>query len=351
MKPTTPGAWFFPGSSVAAAIALAAGFAAASAAEPANLAIVATPSTSYVSGHEKLEAIHDGFVPANSHDKSHGTHGNWPRTGTQWVQYDWPRPAFIKAVQVYWFTDGGGLQIPKAARLKYWNGSDFVPVPGASVGVEADKFNEAAFAEISTTKLRLEFDSDGGASTAVVEWRVLDSGKTPNFPPVVRAGGERVVIQGGQTYLEGMILDDGRPKGSCQAEWSKQSGPGRVSFAAANQPATTARFSAPGEYVLTLTANDGEASASDSLRVTVQPNPPKTHLEPVWTTAYQVSSPFWQPRLKNLIVNWIPHCIQKCEDPESKEGGIDNFVQARRKLAGRAGRETHRRRLRQHLGL
>jgi DUF1680 family protein len=50
-----------------------------------------------------------------------------------------------------------------------------------------------------------------------------------------------------------------------------------------------------------------------------------------------VSSPFWRPRLKNLIVNWIPHCVQKCEDPESKEGGIENFVQAARKLAGQSG--------------
>ncbi len=316
---------------------LAGSLAAALSAEPANLAIAATPSTSYVSGHERLDAINDGFTPVNSHDKSHGTHGNWPRTGTQWVQFDWPQPAFINAVQVYWFTDDGGLRIPKAARLKYWNGSDFALVPGASVGVEPDKFNETRFGEISTSRLRLEFDSDGGASTAVVEWRVLDSGRTPNFPPIVKAGVARVVVLSGQTYLEGVIKDDGRPKGLREANWSKHSGPGRVRFDAANQSATTARFSAPGEYVLKLTGSDGEANASDTLKVRVQPNPPKGHLDPVWTTSYMVSSPFWKPRLKNLIVNWIPHCIQKCEDPESKEGGIDNFVQARRKLAGEPG--------------
>ena len=53
----------------------------------ANLALVATSSTSFVSGHETITALNDGATPANSNDKSHGAYGNWPRTGTQWVQY------------------------------------------------------------------------------------------------------------------------------------------------------------------------------------------------------------------------------------------------------------------------
>jgi len=48
-----------------------------------NLALVATPSTSYVSGHETLNAVNDGFTPSHSNDKRHGAYGNWPRTGTQ----------------------------------------------------------------------------------------------------------------------------------------------------------------------------------------------------------------------------------------------------------------------------
>ena len=58
----------------------------------ANLAPLATPSTSYVSGHETLGAINNGYSPRHSDDKSHGAYGNWPRTGTQWVQLDWSRP-------------------------------------------------------------------------------------------------------------------------------------------------------------------------------------------------------------------------------------------------------------------
>lgn len=38
--------------------------------EQANLALIARPSTSFVSGHETLSAINDGFTPAHSDDKS-----------------------------------------------------------------------------------------------------------------------------------------------------------------------------------------------------------------------------------------------------------------------------------------
>src|SRR5436190_2079039 len=56
-----------------------------------NLAMYAKASTSFVSGYESLEAINDGVEPRNSRDHDHGAYGNWPRTGTQWVQYEWPR--------------------------------------------------------------------------------------------------------------------------------------------------------------------------------------------------------------------------------------------------------------------
>ena len=86
----------------------------------ANLALVAASSTSYVSGHETITALNDGSTPENSKDKSHGACGNWPRTGTQWVQYDWTKPISTKRMEVYWFDDHNGVRLTKACRLKYW---------------------------------------------------------------------------------------------------------------------------------------------------------------------------------------------------------------------------------------
>src|SRR5215510_6511574 len=53
-----------------------------------NLAVVATPSASYVSGDTSLGALNDESVPRSSHDNRRGSYGNWNRTGTQWVQYE-----------------------------------------------------------------------------------------------------------------------------------------------------------------------------------------------------------------------------------------------------------------------
>ncbi|UCH13416.1 MAG: hypothetical protein JSV22_09900, partial [Bacteroidales bacterium] len=36
----------------------------------ANIALVATPTTSYVSPWETIDAVNDGFTPAHSNDKS-----------------------------------------------------------------------------------------------------------------------------------------------------------------------------------------------------------------------------------------------------------------------------------------
>jgi uncharacterized protein len=108
----------------------------------ANLALVAAASTSYVSGHETITALNDGSSPAHSDDKSAGAYGNWPRTGTQWVQYDWNQPIQTDRIEVYWFDDQRGVRLPVACRLKHWDGKSFVAVPGATgLGLEANRFN------------------------------------------------------------------------------------------------------------------------------------------------------------------------------------------------------------------
>jgi uncharacterized protein len=302
-----------------------------------NLALVAKVTTSFVSGHENLSAVNDGWTPANSDDKSRGAYGNWPQSGTQWVAYEWSRPISTAKIEVYWFDDQRGVRLPKACRLLSWNGNAFVPVSDAKgLGLLANQFNVTEFAEVTTSKLRLEFDSNGGSSTGILDWRVYDSGKSPNFPPSVSAGIDRTVILGGKTYLEGSIKDDGKPKAAPTMQWSKASGPGEVFFADAAKIQTTAEFSAVGAYVLKFTGDDGESSATDTLTVTVDPRPQGTHLNAVPTTAYAITSPLWRARAKALIVNWIPHCIKKIEDPKVPEGGIENFAQAGLKLAGRA---------------
>lgn len=302
---------------------------------PVNLAVVAHPSTSFVSGHETIHALNDDSSPAHSDDKSRGAYGNWPRTGTQWVQYEWSQPIKTDRVEVYWFDDGRGVRVPTACRLLFWDGAGFVPVPGAEgPGLAANRFNVAAFPEIATARLRLEFDGRETFSTGLLEWRVFDSGGSPNFAPAVEAGVDRVVVLAGQTYLDGRVKDDGKPRATPSVRWSQESGPGKATFADARALSTTARFSKLGTYTVALTANDGQLSSVARVQVAVDPTPRERPLREVANSAYTISNPFWRARAKALIVNWIPHCIRQIEDPATKEGGIQNFVEAGRKLAG-----------------
>ena len=151
-----------------------------------NVALFAEPSTSFVSGHEAIDAVNDGFKPANSNDKRYGAYGNWAHRGVHWVQYEWSKPVNVDSIDVYWFSDKGGVRLPKAARLLYWDGKAFVPVKKpVGLGVKGDQYNTTTFEEITTSKLKLEFDS-GEASTGILEYKVNDAGKSPKFPPVVK---------------------------------------------------------------------------------------------------------------------------------------------------------------------
>lgn len=301
-----------------------------------NLAKVARPSALYTSGDTRNSALNDGFTPASSADDRRGSYGNWPRVDTQWVQYEWSRPITTSKIDVYWWIDGRGVGAPKACRLLFWNGGEFVPVPGASgLGVQGNRFNTTTFDEVRTDKLRLEIVSDGRLSTGILEWRVYSSGPVPAFPPAVDAGIERTVIMGGQTYLMGKAewLQSGPGN---RVRWTNESGPGKVIFADAAALDTTARFSAPGDYVLKLTASGGGQQAASTVTVHAQAAPPRKRLDVVYTKKYRLDSPLWSARAKALIVNWIPHCIAYCERADLREGqgGIDNFVEAAKALRG-----------------
>jgi len=305
-------------------------------AEGVNLAVVARVSASYVSGDTTLEALNDGHEPADSRDRSHRSYGNWPTRGVQWVQYEWPRPISTGKIDVYWWDDNRGVRLPKACRLLYWDGERFVPVEHArGLGVEGDRFNTTTFDPVRTTKLRLEIESNGNFSTGILEWRVYDTGDSPAFEPQVEAGVDRLAVPGGKTCLKGKVKTLGNRPGPVHIGWRKRSGPSEVNIADPRSLQTTAAFTGVGDYVLELTARQAGLSGSDTVNVRVVPAPPPQRLEVVPTAPWRVNNPLMSSRLKCLIVNWIPHCIEKISDPELPQGGINNFIEAAKKLAGK----------------
>ncbi len=102
-----------------------------------------------------------------------------------------------------------------------------------------------------------------------------------NQAPIVNVGPDQQVFSPtNQLSVIASVTDDGLPANAALAlAWSKVSGPGEVSFAPADNLATTATFSTQGTYVLRLTASDSLLSASDELTVTVGCSANTTNLD------------------------------------------------------------------------
>ncbi len=154
-----------------------------------NLALDATPSTSYVSSWEDINAINNGVDPKNSRDKTGGAYGNWNNSSkTQWVQYTWDYPVVINQSSVYWWTDGGGIQMPEGYTLQYldkdgatWKDVDVI----SGLKVEPDKYNTTAFKPIETKALRMTI-TRGTQWTGILEWKVLEPPVTAIHPNDVK---------------------------------------------------------------------------------------------------------------------------------------------------------------------
>jgi hypothetical protein len=149
-----------------------------------NIALIADSLlTSHVSTWEDLNAINDGFEPANSMDHSHGAYGNW-QSGVSnqwnWVQYNFDQYCIIGQTGVYWWTDQidtastVGVQIPYDCYLEYWDiiSEVWVEVKNpAGYGIERNKYNVTNFDPVLTDKIRLHFVSV--SAQGIIEWKVF----------------------------------------------------------------------------------------------------------------------------------------------------------------------------------
>jgi K319L-like, PKD domain len=113
--------------------------------------------------------------------------------------------------------------------------------------------------------------SSGGKVSSVI---FRFDGPVVNLPPTVNAGADRTIQVGTTLTLNGTVTDDGLLNLSPTSQWTKVSGPGSVTFGDDTEIDTTVTFSQVGTYVLKLSANDGEFSASDTVTIVVEEAPP-----------------------------------------------------------------------------
>ncbi len=298
-----------------------------------NLALVADASGSLRIG-ASFNTLNDGVTPVNTGPMRAGAQRQPQRLTTQWVQYEWIQPVMTGEVAVFWWNFENSVKLPEVYRIQYWDGSNFIDVKNASgLGLENNRFNITTFDPVQTTILRLEADSVDRSLATILEWRVIQAAGSPDHPPVVNAGVDRCVMVGGRTWLSPAIKSVSQVS---ETLWTKKSGPGSVTFANPGTMNTTAIFSIPGDYILTLTAHEGALSSSSSLGVQVTEPPKEARLDVVYTKKYRIDNPLWDDRAKAIIVNWIPWCIDQINRDTLKlgPGGLDNFIEAGKALRG-----------------
>ncbi|WOO43639.1 hypothetical protein [Rubellicoccus peritrichatus] len=107
--------------------------------------------------------------------------------------------------------------------------------------------------------------------TTVYEWLLAQRKTEPrNARPDVELGHDQVWIISEQNELAAQVSDDGFPvDGSLTMTWSKESGPGDVTFCHPNSPSTVIAFSEVGTYVVSLLVDDGERSTESTVTIEV----------------------------------------------------------------------------------
>jgi len=168
----------------------------------------------------------------------------------------------------------------------------------------------ATFSQAGTYVLRLT-----ATDTALSDFDDVTVVGAGNIAPKVNAGTDQSVALSSSALLNGTVTDDALPAGAVvTSTWTKQSGPGTVTFANPAAKATTATFSEVGTYVLRLTASDTDLSAFDDLIVTVSDGPNKAPLVnagvdvsvvlPAQGTLSGTVTDDGLPTGKTLIISW-----------------------------------------------
>ncbi len=122
--------------------------------------------------NRSIEAIRDQILPSGSDDKNYQFFHWWPENNkTEWIAYTFDKPYKISKSKVFWFNDGGGCIAPKAWRLFYKQGEEWVPVKNKNeYGIQLDIINITDFVPVTTTAVRLEVDLPKESSSGIHEW-------------------------------------------------------------------------------------------------------------------------------------------------------------------------------------
>lgn len=252
----------------------------------ADVATASTGSTNLAQGSTATATFSaSGRAPAGAVD---GTTINEPFWGTAGspnekdsITIDLGSPQTFDDARVYFYRSSSSATVsgyadPSMYLVEYRSDGDWHPVPdqARTPAMPRANLNRIQFPEVTGDAVRITLTHAAGAKTGVKEVQLFHTGiEAPagtNQAPSVQAWVKPGVAVPGQADLVGTVKDDGLPAGTVSSNWSVISAPeGALAlFDSATSPSTTVRFTAEGDYVLRLTATDGELTTELDVPVT-----------------------------------------------------------------------------------
>ena len=158
------------------------------------LEIFAVPGASHVSSYNRLWGLNDGITEPESANVYKWTSYGMSNNPNVWYTFD--TPVITGRCDIDWSDDGGGVQLPRAMEIQYWNGAIFVPVTptNAHDTFVRNVFNTYTFEPVETTILRLALTGRGTSTNTgtvgIREWKVSGHKALPVYNSSLSYGRE-----------------------------------------------------------------------------------------------------------------------------------------------------------------
>ena len=143
----------------------------------------ASVESDYTSSWENLNGINNpSFEPTSSNVGTGKGWGNWSQdVGSEhYVGYTWDEAVTVGGADIYWYDDGGGLQVPSKLRMQYLDANGAwqdvnITTPFES-SIAKNKYNRVEFDRVTTTRLRLYVTvRSGAAGNGIYRFKVYSS--------------------------------------------------------------------------------------------------------------------------------------------------------------------------------
>ena len=185
-----------------------------------------TASASYhfvIATQEDLpEYVNDGSTTKKERWTTYHSEAFPEQSTDAWIEYTFVGDCFakIESCNIWWFDDGGGVQLPDSMEILYWNGNEYVSVtPTSDYTFTKNEFNTYIFEPVITNKIRLHVTSETKKrGMGILEWDlngkivldVPDEGEDDNTSDEEDYPGYDVDIDVSDkpTFVAGDISDD-----------------------------------------------------------------------------------------------------------------------------------------------